>query len=78
MKDVTAWKLGSVTDNARFIKERAEALTPEEGLGILEELRAMTYDDPEAPPRLERVFVLSSRSSRPVRRARRTRPRDAG
>jgi hypothetical protein len=70
------WKLGSAKDNERFIRERAQALSPEEGLSILEELRAMTYDDPEAPPRLERVFVLSRRSSRPVRRSRRARPRD--
>jgi hypothetical protein len=74
---MTTWKLGSVADNARFIEERAQALSPEEGLAILEELRAMTYDDPEAPPRLERVFVLSSRPSRAVRRPRRPRPRDA-
>lgn len=60
------WKLGAVADNARFIQERARALSPEEGLSILEDLRAMTYDDPDAPPRLERVFV----------RPRRARPRD--
>lgn len=53
------WKLGTTSDNARFIRERARALSPEEGLSVLEELRAMTYDDAEAPPRLERVFVLS-------------------
>jgi hypothetical protein len=56
---VTTWKLGTPADNARFIRERAQLLTPEEGLSILEELRAMTYDDPEAPPQLERVFVLA-------------------
>lgn len=57
--DGMMWKLGAAEDNARFIRERAQALSPEEGLTIFEELRAMTYDDPEAPPRLERVFVLS-------------------
>lgn len=63
------WKLGAAEDNARFIRERAQALSPEEGLTILEELRAMTYDDPEAPPRLARVFVLSRGPRGPAKRA---------
>ena len=28
------WKLGATTDNARFIRERARALTPEERAGL--------------------------------------------
>ncbi len=75
---VKAWKLGSAADNARFIRERARSLVGEEGLRVAEELRATTYDDPESPPRLERVFVLSRGPSSPVRRHRRARARDAG
>jgi hypothetical protein len=70
------FKLGSTSDAARFTRERARALSPEEGLSILEDLRSMAYDDPEAPPRLERVFVLSEPKSRALRGARRARTRD--
>jgi hypothetical protein len=52
------WQLGTVADNARFIRERARRMSPEEGLTVLEELRSMRYDDPDNPPRLESVFVL--------------------
>lgn len=67
------WQIGSTADHARFTRERAQALTPEQGLTVLEELRSMMYDDPEAPPRLERIFVLGAIPALPQRRRARSR-----
>jgi hypothetical protein len=64
--NVWTLELGSLADGERFIRDSARAISPEEGLDALEEIRRAHYDDPENPPRLERVFVLFTGSRREV------------
>ena len=71
-------KFGELSDNERFIREAARALSPGEGLAALEELRRAHYDDPENPPGLERVFVLSSGPRSALRGGGSVRPGDTG
>jgi hypothetical protein len=69
-------RFGTLADGERWAREDAAAMTPEEGLAALEALRSAQYADPEHPPRLERVLVLSETPWRAVRRRRLVRPRD--
>ena len=55
------FQIGSVADNERFIRERARALSPIEGLAAMEELRRGAYEG-GASPRSKIIFSMDRSS----------------
>ncbi len=58
-REELTFRLGTLADNERFIREDAQAMTSVQGLMTLEVIPQSYYEDPDHPPRLERVFELS-------------------